>query len=382
MSSSGNFGYGFGDSSSLGYGSLGLGDSGFSADYGLSLADQFGPASNMSATASATTAPAEYGFVDSMSENERARRIAAQTTLGLLGPQLSDTLGPIGPIGTSLIGSALGLQSPEQSARSNFASIAGMLGSAIAGPIGGVIGAAFGRSASRGPMGPGRGSGVGNGNGVMGAMNLGDIAGTLAGLYQANKSSKDARNASNGVTGAVNQQLADMFGPNSAYAQQLRQQLERRDAASGRRSQYGAREVELQAKLAEMQSRSMPGIMNAMTQQQQAALVMQQQRRAQQNAMLNGLLGLGRKSGLFDRAEASLNDLFGNNTGGVDFVQGNYDVSPVNYSLTTPEAYYMPNPSSSFDLSGGYSSGPGLSGYSGSGEGLSYNGDLGSLWSY
>lgn len=54
------------------------------------------------------------------------------------------------------------------------------------------------------------------------------------------------------------------FGPDSPYAQQLRQQLERRDAQAGRRSQYGPREVELQAKLAEVnanqQARNAPAL--------------------------------------------------------------------------------------------------------------------------
>lgn len=44
--------------------------------------------------------------------------------------------------------------------------------------------------------------------------------------------------------------LEEMFGQNSPYALQLRKQLEARDAAGGRRSQYGPREVELQAALA------------------------------------------------------------------------------------------------------------------------------------
>ena len=49
-----------------------------------------------------------------------------------------------------------------------------------------------------------------------------------------------------------------MFGQNSAYSQALRQQLARKDAAGGRRSQYGPREVELQARLAELNSRNAP----------------------------------------------------------------------------------------------------------------------------
>jgi len=67
--------------------------------------------------------------------------------------------------------------------------------------------------------------------------------------------------AQNGQTA---QQLVDLFSPNSPYAQQLRQQLERRDAAAGRRSQYGTRETELAAAL----SRNQAGVLNSPQYQQ------------------------------------------------------------------------------------------------------------------
>lgn len=54
--------------------------------------------------------------------------------------------------------------------------------------------------------------------------------------------------------------LEGLFGQNSSYAQAMRQQLERRDAAAGRRSQYGPREVELQAALAGNAARLQPGL--------------------------------------------------------------------------------------------------------------------------
>lgn len=44
--------------------------------------------------------------------------------------------------------------------------------------------------------------------------------------------------------------LDSIFSPSGEYAQELRKQLERRDAARGRRSQYGTRETELMADLA------------------------------------------------------------------------------------------------------------------------------------
>jgi hypothetical protein len=54
------------------------------------------------------------------------------------------------------------------------------------------------------------------------------------------------------------QSLQDMYSPNSAYAQQMRESLNRQDAASGRRSQYGPREVQLQAALADKQASLAP----------------------------------------------------------------------------------------------------------------------------
>ena len=84
------------------------------------------------------------------------------------------------------------------------------------------------------------------------------ILGAL-GAYGANRSRQDTnQQISNLTAGQAN------FGPDSPYAQQLRQQLERRDAQMGRRSQYGPREVELQAKLAEVnanqQARTAPAL--------------------------------------------------------------------------------------------------------------------------
>lgn len=67
-------------------------------------------------------------------------------------------------------------------------------------------------------------------------------------------------------------ELASLFGPNSAYAQQLRQQLERKDSAAGRNSQYGTREVELQARLAEAAAKYAPEFANAQIAQQNANL--------------------------------------------------------------------------------------------------------------
>jgi len=61
----------------------------------------------------------------------------------------------------------------------------------------------------------------------------------------------------------VSRKLDAMFGTKSESAQTLRSQLERADAAAGRRSQYGPREVELLARLAQLRAQTEPNYMNA-----------------------------------------------------------------------------------------------------------------------
>lgn len=64
------------------------------------------------------------------------------------------------------------------------------------------------------------------------------------------------RNAGNLRAGnaAALANLDELFSPTGAYAQELRKQLERKDAATGRRSQYGTRETELMTNLAKQRS--------------------------------------------------------------------------------------------------------------------------------
>lgn len=121
-----------------------------------------------------------------------------------------------------------------------------------------------------------------------GAAGLGDMVGSLMGLYQANRNRK-----------AINSQidnLGGMFSQNSPYATQLRQQLARRDAAGGRRSQYGPREVELQAALATANQRNAPALSQ-----------LYQGQNNNREMMLRNLLQLGNQSGAFK----GLADLFG-----------------------------------------------------------------------
>lgn len=122
-------------------------------------------------------------------------------------------------------------------------------------------------------------------------MDLGGIAGSLGQLYQAERAGRE----SSQLAGT----LSDLYGQNSPYAQALRQQLERKDAAAGRRSQYGPREVELQAQLAGLYSRNAPQTMAA-----QAAA------RAARNRKFAAGLGLVKETGLLDYGQRALRNLW------------------------------------------------------------------------
>lgn len=60
-------------------------------------------------------------------------------------------------------------------------------------------------------------------------------------------------------------QLNALSDPNSAYMQMARQAIERKDAAAGRRSQWGDREVQLAATLADYVGKYSPGLQNSIT---------------------------------------------------------------------------------------------------------------------
>jgi hypothetical protein len=80
----------------------------------------------------------------------------------------------------------------------------------------------------------------------------GQVLGGLGSLYQGYEGAKN-------INGQLDN-LNSLFSNDSPYAKTLEQTLTRRDAASGRRSQYGPRSVELQAKLAEQAARLAPTI--------------------------------------------------------------------------------------------------------------------------
>lgn len=176
----------------------------------------------------------------------------------ILGSLVGSKLGIPGGIG-SMIGGSIGSgQAPSGSQIGGFAG--GTLGS-LFGPAGGMVGSQLGSMAgSFGGQG-GPSNMVGTQNNVMPtsqpASGIGGMDGALLGLgslYANHVGNKEASGANKIVGNAVKQNngLTDLYGSGSPYAKELRQQLERRDAAAGRRSQYGPREVELQAKLAQL----------------------------------------------------------------------------------------------------------------------------------
>lgn len=107
-------------------------------------------------------------------------------------------------------------------------------------------------------------------------INVGNLAGGLMGLYSAYDQRKRASE--------MMKMMSGNFGQGGSYAKALRQQLDRRDAAGGRRSQYGPREVELQAKLAQMNASQAPALAQLYGMKTKGT-----------NAALNNLLNIGKE---------------------------------------------------------------------------------------
>ena len=115
------------------------------------------------------------------------------------------------------------------------------------------------------------------GKGVFGSnLQFGDLAQGLAGLYSNYRQRRDAKEMLRGISGR-----------RDAYSQNLQRSLQRRDAASGRRSDYAGRDVQLQASLAELDSRNAPAI-SQLNQQRQQGLA----------GMLAGALRMGGRAGI------------------------------------------------------------------------------------
>lgn len=158
-----------------------------------------------------------------------------------------------------------GMSDPSQT---GYGALVGMLGG-LANKGASAIGNYFSSS-------PTTGGSSGSG---LGGVNWGNLATGLGNLYMTNKNNQGIQSQINSLNG--------LYAPNSAYATQMQQALDRQDAAGGRRSQYGTRAVELQAQLANAASRNAPTLANLYAQQRQ--------NRFTQYA---GLLSAAQKSGL------------------------------------------------------------------------------------
>lgn len=150
---------------------------------------------------------------------------------------------------------------------------------------------------------PNQGFGGPEGNGMQGdGFDIAPVAQGLMSLYgmsQANRGIKDAGKMNSAVQDQISQ-LSSMFSPNSVYANHMREVLARKDAAAGRNSQYGPREAQLMALLAEKQAQA-AGTIGSLANQGQANRFAAQDRRNQLLGQGGALLmNLGRQSGLFD----------------------------------------------------------------------------------
>lgn len=129
--------------------------------------------------------------------------------------------------------------------------LGGGLGS-VGSAIGGMAGGAAGNSAAG--IGDTSAPSTNSDASTGGGMNPMEMLPYLGSLYLQGKTAGQYNDLAGG--------LQSLYTQDSPYAQMLRQQLVRKDAASGRRSQYGGREVELQARLAELNSRNAPTLAN------------------------------------------------------------------------------------------------------------------------
>lgn len=233
---------------------------------------------------SANLSSVDMGFDSSLSNFSQADN----SFFGQFGKFANSALGKgllgLVSVANPALGSVLGMTSFAANAGKDPGAAFGgkggsIAGSAIGGPmggfLGGMLGSSLGQGAFNGTTGTAADASANQGN------SFGDWAGLGAGLYAGYQGMRD--------TGSMLGGLQDLYSQNSPYATAMRQQLERRDAAAGRRSQYGGREVELQAKLAQMASGQIP----AMTQ-------LNQQRMQYRNAMLNNALAYGNKLGVFN----------------------------------------------------------------------------------
>ena len=145
---------------------------------------------------------------------------------------------------------------------------------------------------------------VGRSVGNFALNNAGDLASMLYGFYNNRKQQK-----------ALGQQISSLqglYGQNSPYAQQLRNTLNAKAAASGRRSNVAGRETQFQAQLADRAASMAPTLMQL--NQAQGGL---------KNNNMNMLLQGMNKLGGFNAISKGLGNLFGPSTTTIPYNNGN-----------------------------------------------------------
>jgi hypothetical protein len=135
-------------------------------------------------------------------------------------------------------------------------------------------------------------------------------AGAIGSLISANNAGNTNANNQNAITNQMNT-LSSMYSQDSPYAKMLKQQLERKDAAAGRNSQYGNRLTQLQAMLADKAAGVASTVGNLSLQSNQ----INNAQTANQNTQLNALGQLSNATGVTDWTKNwlnnGLNSLFG-----------------------------------------------------------------------
>jgi hypothetical protein len=195
-----------------------------------------------------------------------------------------------GTVAANLVGRATG--------SGDLATLAGQFANnAVRGGLG--VPSAGGGEMAEQPGVPGGGP---TGGGFNMDMDLGSIIQAGMGLYGASQAGKGLSQAS-GMNSAVQAEIAklsDMFSPTGAYANHMREVLARKDAAAGRNSQYGPREAQLMALLADKQAQASQTIGSLANTGQSNALSLQKQKDQLLGQRLGLLTNLGRSSGLFN----------------------------------------------------------------------------------
>jgi hypothetical protein len=173
-------------------------------------------------------------------------------------------------------------------------------------------------------------SGGTSGNGSSSSNPLGSFVGSLLGgsnnnLLNSLLTAYTSKQSGDRAQKAYDDQIAQingLYAPDSAYAKQMQQTMDRKDAAAGRNSQYGTRAVELAANLTKSKADSLNSA--NMTNLISQSLAGQNQFPAALNALMNGSNGAGGSlgsslgNGISSGASSLgswLNSLFSNTSG-------------------------------------------------------------------